>query len=118
MRTLLILSLLVVQPAFGHRVPNIKPRRIGWFKSFCERHLIAEDPYQDLEPLWAEYASDPVGHVNRVMEAYRAMGRRAYWRPNEERTRLKALGNELRHLNEELPDERIEEVLTKYQYLE
>lgn len=121
MAPLIFALLVVMQPASANQQNNIhqvKPRRVGWFKAFCERHLIAEDPYQDLEPLWELKKTDPAGHIDRVLKAYLKLGARAYWHRDMERTRLKALGSELRFLNHEHPEERIEDVLTRYQHLE
>lgn len=74
----------------------------SWWKDFCERHIVANDPEQHA---WMPTA--------KLVKVYREIGAELYWRKSEEKALLlKELGEEMRKrlYDPAEPDEMIEAI--------
>lgn len=87
-----------------------------WWRGFCEHHLIAEDPYQDLERLETLYPQDSEEYIQALMTTYQRLGAKRAWGDKEKQTRLRAVGWELRRLVGHRED--VQDLLSKYRRFE
>lgn len=79
------------------------PSHAGWFQEFCERHLIADDPYQ-----FESYS------LETLAEMYQSEGATCSWR-KQKTYRLRILGQEIRR---RLRSSEIEIMLENYKQFE
>ena len=98
---------LLVVPAIGYaHVPFQKPksRLSAWWSNFCERHLVADDPWQyvDDELLWLRDHGGGT-YPEELLRRYKAIGAEAYWGRSINKTAFGVLGDYMRAWKTEDP---------------
>lgn len=96
-----------------------------WWGRFCEKYLIADDPYQ-YEPVLIYIHSEAKNHdefIDKLIAKYLEVGAMLHWNripEHRDTTRLflRTIGKELRREQQINPRPDIEDVLDKYQKFE
>lgn len=109
----MVLRLLLVVALLGSVSANAALKE--WWKGFCERHLIAEDPYDGEETIREMVNTMPhEEYVTALIDRYKRAGIYILYHKDASRVRLRNFGKELRSLNAEHYRADIQNVLYNY----
>lgn len=113
----MVLRILLIVALLGSVSANATLKE--WWKGFCERNLIAEDPYDGEEEITELITSLPHHeYVAALIDKYKRVGVYILYHKDASRVRLRNFGKELRRLNAEHPNHDIENVLYNYSQFE
>jgi hypothetical protein len=110
---------------FALTMPHAFAAKDTWWGRFCEKYLVADDPYQYeevVEAMRADSANNEV-FVHKLVEKYREFGASLSWgakgrQGNYYKICLRTIGRELRRELSYAPSPEIEDILDSYSKFE